>query len=153
METGPLLHSQQIKIHIVVLLITMCNVVGGYKHFRRTWFLHFAWNTSHKSGWLYSLSCIWVHLSNFQPKFHQNFSHLPRMAHTPPNPVSLIWNYYKLQIMHYSPASFPSCAQIFSHVSYSLTLSVSFPHMEIQKTHTGIKKWMVSYNSFAHFPF
>jgi len=62
METGSLLHSQQIKIHIVVLLIRVCSVVGGFKYLRRTWFLHFAWNTSHKSRWLYSLSCILVHL-------------------------------------------------------------------------------------------
>jgi len=39
------------KIYIVVLLITMCSVVGGYKHFRRTWFLHFC--TEYKSQkWL-----------------------------------------------------------------------------------------------------
>ena len=55
--------------------------------------------------------------------------------------------------MQYSSASFFSHMSKYSPLYLVLSLSISFCHMEVQKTHTGIKKWMVSYDSFAHFPF
>lgn len=124
MEKGSLLHSQQIKIHIVVLLIKMCNVVGGYKHFRRTWVLNFAWNTSHKSGWLYSL----LHLG---PPFKFSNRSFVSISHT-----SRIWHILR-------PTQSP-WSEIITSSKSRITLQLLFPHAP---------KYFPMYLIHSHSPF